>query len=431
MKSSSARYKQGIYVSSDHLLAEGLHSSPRNKTFAAVFLRARKSSSYTDLRDELTELWKTYRSLQRGQVGGRHGYPVPSGNLSVLMGYGPRIFTLRGINKRIPNDFRDMQFLPARKGGPILKRSGIRYGGLRPANHGLDDHVMVQLTSDSQTATYRAVVETWKQICRTKVLFLTKFYTGFQRDDGRSWLGFYDEVSNMKSVAERMRTILIDRKNNNLFPEDFWTQNGTYLIFLRVSVDISCWETIDRRTQELVVGRKKISGHPLIGVDKKGNPLPQIRSISDRKLKLDWDQLRDHPDYFRKPSTSLREGSSIDAKTSIKVLNQSHIGRTRHIHEIDAKFPASRRIFRQGFEFIESSDINTKGVPVVGLNFVSFQNDPARLFFILTDPHWMGNTNFGGSFKYPCLDKLLSVLAAGVFFVPPTERPFPGNRIFA
>jgi len=60
---------------------------------------------------------------------------------------------------------------------------------------------------------------------------------------------------------------------------------------------------------------------------------------------------------------------------------------------------------------------------------VSFQNDPSRLFFILTDPNWLGNVNFGGDSSIQEIDNLFSVLAAGVFFVPPAEGPFPGANI--
>ncbi|HKG87052.1 MAG TPA: hypothetical protein VKA95_01910, partial [Nitrososphaeraceae archaeon] len=89
----------------------------------------------------------------------------------------------------------------------------------------------------------------------------------------------------------------------------------------------------------------------------------------------------------------------------------------------------SRRIFRQSFEFLEPLDNPVKPFRA-GLNFVSFQNDPGRLFFILTDPNWLGNTNFGGDpDDKQGMDKFLSVLAAGVFFVPPVEKPFPGASI--
>jgi hypothetical protein len=52
----------------------------------------------------------------------------------------------------------------------------------------------------------------------------------------------------------------------------------------------------------------------------------------------------------------------------------------------------------------------------VDQNIISFQNDPGRLLFILTDSNWSGKTNFGGHHGL-FNNKILSVLSAGMFFV--------------
>jgi deferrochelatase/peroxidase EfeB len=122
--------------------------------------------------------------------------------------------------------------------------------------------------------------------------------------------------------------------------------------------------------------------------------------------------------------------SRIDVDASIRILSQSHIGRTRHIDHIKAEDLASRRIFRQGFEFVEPLYHNTTRPFRLGLNFISFQNDPAKLFFILTDPSWLGNSNFGGTGNIRGMADFLTVLACGIFYVPPIEKPFPGMSIF-
>jgi deferrochelatase/peroxidase EfeB len=111
-------------------------------------------------------------------------------------------------------------------------------------------------------------------------------------------------------------------------------------------------------------------------------------------------------------------------------LNQSHIGRTRHIDQIDSDDPVSRRIYRQGFEFIEPLSKASENTFRVGLNFVSFQNDPSRLLFMLTDSNWLGNANFGGDIQDTASNQLLSVQATGIFFVPPKENLFPGSSLF-
>jgi deferrochelatase/peroxidase EfeB len=88
------------------------------------------------------------------------------------------------------------------------------------------------------------------------------------------------------------------------------------------------------------------------------------------------------------------------------------------------KYPTSRRIHRQGIDFVDSPSHGLKSCRV-GLNFITFQNDPKRLFFILTDPRWMGESNFGGSPELK-RHKIVSVISAGMFFVPRKEKPFPG-----
>ena len=108
------------------------------------------------------------------------------------------------------------------------------------------------------------------------------------------------------------------------------------------------------------------------------------------------------------------------------VVRASHVQRANH-HIRPASDFGSRRIFRQGYEFLEWAD----GPPGfrAGLNFVSFQDTPSRLLKMLTAGGWLGGTNFGGDDEgHPELASLLSVYGAGVYFVPPVVQgePFPG-----
>jgi hypothetical protein len=118
-------------------------------------------------------------------------------------------------------------------------------------------------------------------------------------------------------------------------------------------------------------------------------------------------------------------------QTSDPRLQQSHIQRANH-HMRPASDPHTRRIFRQGYEFLEWRE----GAPGfrVGLNFVSFQDTTARLTTMLTQPGWLGSTNFGGDpERQPAgLDRLLRVYAAGVYLVPPVVagNGFPGAGVF-
>ena len=87
-------------------------------------------------------------------------------------------------------------------------------------------------------------------------------------------------------------------------------------------------------------------------------------------------------------------------------------------------------LVRQRFEFIEPLYHDSSNPIRLGLNFISFQDDPTRLSFILTDPNWLGTSNFGGTGDNSAMKDFLSVQASGIFFVPPKEMPFPGASIF-
>ena len=77
----------------------------------------------------------------------------------------------------------------------------------------------------------------------------------------------------MANSKERINAIVIDKTNNRLIPQDFWTVGGTYLSFLRIEINLDIWNNIARSNQELMIGRDKTTGIPLVGVDKNGNPL--------------------------------------------------------------------------------------------------------------------------------------------------------------
>jgi deferrochelatase/peroxidase EfeB len=407
-----------------------------NNTFAILFFKIRKKSTIDQVFQSLENLWLMYQNLKKGMIKDLPDQRVPHGSLSVTLGFGQNIFKLNDIKKSIPRDFNNSQFCPPKKngGGYILEGSHLSYSKDIHENLGLDEDIFVQFVANKQLAVYRALVETCKNLRHNALpknpLIFSKFFTGFQRDDGRSWLGFHDEVSNMRRGKERRNVIAIHKENNELLPRDFWTENGTYMAFLRIEIDLDLWDSINRSKQELIIGREKLDGRPLIGVDKNNNPIISKKFPTAQKVTVYNTGYHDHPDFFKAPQLLSKEiMNKIDINKSFKVLNESHIGRTRHFDKINSKLVPSRRIYRQAFEFIESN-YSCKKFLKVGLNFISFQNDPARLLFILTDPNWMGNTSFGGNSQFKGIDKLLHVQACGIFYIPSMEIPFPGSCIF-
>ena len=404
-----------------------------NNTFAILFLKIKKRSNIDHIIQSLEQLWKMYQNLIKGIVEELPDQKVPPGSLSIMLGYGQNVFKLNSLTKLIPRDFKNSQFRsPKKYGGYILEGSGLSYSKEIHENVGLDEDIVIQFIAHSQLAVNRAIVETWKNLrhkSSNNLLIFSKYYTGFQRDDGRSWLGFHDEVSNMRPGKERTNVITIHRENNELLPRDFWTEYGTYMAFLRIEIDLDLWDSINRSKQELIIGRDKLYGSPLIGVDKNNNPLTSKAFPIAEKITTFNKKYHDHPNYFKVPQISKELKNKIDIDKSLKILNESHIGRTRHFDNINNKLVPSRRIFRQTFEFLESNCLYKKPIKI-GLNFVSFQNDPARLLFILTDPNWLGNSSFGGDSQFKGISELLHVQACGIFFIPRKEKPFPGSSIF-
>jgi deferrochelatase/peroxidase EfeB len=409
----------------------GIGSTTRkNKTFALIFLRAKRRRTAQQVAESLLLLWDMYTSLRKGVVIDLPGCYAPPGGLELAIGYGPLAFKLEGAKKSIPRDLFTKQFATAKGGRAIIRGSGIKFASNVHENVGLREHIAIQFTSDIQVATHRAIVETWKLLSNNShktSLILSKYYSGFQRNDGRSWIGFHDEVSNLKP-SERRGIISISKKWNRLIPSDFWTEGGTYLAFLKIAIDLTIWQRFGRKQQELFVGREKTTGKPIVAVDKLGNPIIRKKCPNFEAIKEYSMDFHEHPDYFLIPSLGAKKMRMVDVDATMKTLNQCHIGRTRHIEGVNGKDPSSNRIFRQGFEFIESSQ-DPRNPIKIGLNFVSFQNDPQRLFSLLASPHWLGSSNFGGDPRNSKLEGFLTVNAAGIFFLPATEKPFPGSSI--
>ena len=179
---------------------------------------------------------------------------------------------------------------------------------------------------------------------------------------------------------------------------------GTYMAFLRLRVDLRAWRALDRGEQELVVGRDKLTGNPLVAVR---------RGARGRARPVAGDGDRFDP-----------------AETGDPLLESSHVHRANQ-NRGSSDAPAALRIFRQGYDFIDS--LGPDG-PALGLNFVSFQSDLQTLQHIMHLPGWLADVNFGGRAEPepgdPPSPRLISLLAGGLYAVPPRARPFPGAGLF-
>ncbi|WP_437680772.1 Dyp-type peroxidase [Sorangium sp. So ce131] len=397
----------------DERFQEGLfHRSGQRPgpCFTLLFLRAAPGATARKVGGAFAELWGRYQRLKEGRVQDLEPERVPPGNLSVLVGYGLRAFKLPEAGRPLPAELGEQhQFLSPRPtgGGPFLHGSGLAYDADVLVNRATED-LALQFIGDTQLAVHRAVVETWKflhDLGDAAPLMMTGFFQGFSREDGRSWIDFHDGISNLKS-SERAEVMAIKPGGS---AADAWVEGGTTMAFLRLSVDLAAWRRLPEVAQELLVGRAKRSGCPFASVDASGRGVPVAGCAADPS----------HPE-FREPPAVADERLLV-----------SHVQRANQ-HRRNLTSPDSLRIYRQGYEFLEPLE-SAPGFRA-GLNFVSFQDSPERVFRMLTTPGWLGRTNFGGdpATTPPELTSLLRVRAGGVFLVPPVvpAEPFPGASVF-
>jgi len=364
-------------------------------------------------------LWAVYQGLKQGDIPDLPGQRVPPGNLTCLLGYGVKAFELAGARRAVPDELQ--QFGRFRSpltsgGGPLLLGSGQVYADDVRKNPATEI-LAVQFVADTQFAVNRAVVETWKLLqdqSRSQeggVLSVAGFFQGFQRDDHRSWIDFHDGTSNLPSDQRQGVIVVKGMPAGN----DQWTVGGTYMVYLRTPVDLPAWRRLSRSQQELQVGRDKLSGCPLIPSGAGTTPATGCPAMGTVGVNEPGNESFFEPEDVPRPS----------------LLGMSHVQRVnQHITPPDDR--NSLRIFRQGYEFLEQSE----SVPGfrAGLNFVSFQDSPERLFRIMTQPGWLGRTNFGGDPDQPLpgMSRLLTTRAAGVYLIPPVvgTEIFPGSSVF-
>lgn len=413
--------QEGIYLKKKPLIG---------KSLCTVFFSISEGSTANEAGKAIDQLWSMYSNLKHGKIKNLavNENLLLGGNLSALIGYGPKIFNIPGIRKHIPIDLAENSFFESPRkwaGGFVSEHSQLVYSKEISENHAASDDFMIQLIADSDFFSNRALVQTWRELkdinnkFGKQILSISKWYTGFQSEDKRNWLGFHDGVSNIKS-AERFRTVAID--NIHLRPDDKWLVGGTYLAFLRIAFNFDSWDGLNVYDQEIIIGRDKLTGCPLIGVDRNGKP------IRDRRcpVKGTYEVIQDGNEYFREhPPYGMQKNMPYGVKDSI--LKNSHVAQSVDINPVQQSRTRSERIFRQGFQFLESID-KYPGIRL-GLNFISFQNHPGNFFKSINHK---SEVILEYQRSVPSLDSFLSVYSAGIFIVPPviSQGNFPGSSIF-
>lgn len=377
--------------------------------FRILLLNVSPGTQPGNLRTSLDAVTQMLADLKRGQVRELEGQndretDISSeqfGDLAALLAFGRRLFDDRLHDPPLTEEDRPefLAYLP--EGAEPFPK--IRWNeGEGQLNPGQAD-LLIQLTGSREAAVNRAAVEIWKlTVDEQLVLEPQALFAGFGRGDGRGWLEFHDGVSNIPTT-ERLAALEA--------PDDpAWMGGGTYLAFFRFAVDLPAWRRLSRGEQELIIGRDKLSGAPLVAADRHGDELTPVPA---EPLGQSEAEHRDPP------------------QTTDPVLEASHLHRANQ-NRASPHAPAGLRIFRQGYDFLD--ELGAEG-PHVGLNFVSFQRDLGTLQHILHLPGWLGDVNFGGptepeSGEPPQFD-LISLLAGGFYAVPPRARPFAGAELFA
>ena len=380
------------------------------RCYGIVFLKADRDADARQVNDALMKLAGCWNGLKQGTVAALPGVTLPAENFDWLLGFGMKAFGIAGALKPVPTNIRPPRVFasvdPA-GGGLVVYGSGLRYAAGVPSNVATEEFC-AQFTGNTPLSVGRAIVETVHLLEGLRdpatgraALLVSAAFTGFNREDRRSWLDFHDGISNLISGEERKSVITI--RAAGLPAADKWTAGGTYMAFIRAAVDLKRWRGMGRLDQELVVGRSKLSGCPLVTAGPgeptmvPGCPTPGTTEITGAGNVA-----------FLEPPDGVDEA-----------IRKSHVQRANH-HIV------KQRIYRQGYEFL---DPPLPGRPLsVGLNFVSFQDDPDRLFFMLRTNGWLGGVNFGGD-PGP---ELLHAIAAAMFLCPPLEdgEAYPGASVF-
>ncbi len=178
------------------------------------------------------------------------------------------------------------------------------------------------------------------------------------------------------------------------------------------------------RNQEIIIGREKLTGWPLIGIDKYGNPIKN----SGCPARGTFDVTENGNEFFREhPPYGYQK--NIPTGVNDNPLKLSHVGSALNIDPMHPQKTDSSLIFRQGFHFFENIEKN----PCfrVGLNFISFQNTTERIMKSLRYAFGKNKIVVDG-ISLPSLVKFLSVGAAGIFLIPPRDsgESFPGCSLF-
>jgi Dyp-type peroxidase family len=208
---------------------------------------------------------------------------------------------------------------------------------------------------------------------------------GFQRRDGREPGGFRDGLRNVPS-PQRPATVFVNR--DELAEEPGWTEDGTYLAYMKLRQNLDAWSQRPAGEQEQIIGRRLDDGSRL--------DLP-------------------------KGSNAHTEGEFTDP--NLPAANS-------HVRKAGPRGPTHDHnlILRRGVPYFT---LAADGSPDAGLQFVSFQASLDAFDVILN--RWMLNPDFpaqGSQADRIFTEGIVTVQKAGFYFAPPQDDRFIAASLF-
>ena len=197
-------------------------------------------------------------------------------SMSVLVGYGPAVFDLAGLEARRAAGCQDIPPITHDRledrwtGGDLLIWVS--------ADDGTSvDYAVRRLTSDAAPFTRRR----WSQ---------TGSWRGFdssgQAVTGRNLFGQVDGSANPTG----------DILDATLWSTDEWLTGGTQLVVRRIEMDLDTWDNATRDRQEAAIGRRLADGAPLTG-EHEEDDLDLTAAVGEAPaIALDAHARRSHPD---------------------------------------------------------------------------------------------------------------------------------------
>jgi deferrochelatase/peroxidase EfeB len=233
------------------------HGATPPRCYGIAFLRADQSAEASQIHAALSALAMLWDRLRNGETPTLSGAKVPSSAFEWLLGFGKKAFGIYGSLHPVPRALRPpntFNSIDPMGGGVAVDGTGLNFAPGIVQNLATEEFC-VQFTADTPLAVARALVETSlmleslrDQMTGRASLLMSTSFTGFNREDHRSWIDFHDGVSNLRSGDERRS--VIETKAQGLSKGDKWLVGGTFMAFIRLRVDIRTWRKLDMNGQE-------------------------------------------------------------------------------------------------------------------------------------------------------------------------------------